>query len=111
MSGLQKHLPAFLRDPSSAFPVVLDAKQMVGAGGSRMSNMSNPIFGLAVGSRKAGADLPQRCFVLCWAQRERAGDVLHGPSAESVGKNVNKTNLAILSLFSMAARCHEMVGT
>lgn len=73
--------------------------------------MSNSIFGLAVGSRRAGADLPQRCFVLFWAHREWAGDVLRGPSAESVGKKVNKTNLAILSVFSMAAHFHEMVET
>lgn len=39
------------------------------------------------------------------------GDVLHGPSVESFGKQANKTNPAILSLFSLAAHFHEMVET
>lgn len=73
--------------------------------------MSNSIFGLVVGSRRAGADLSWRRFVLFWAHREWAGDMLHGPSAESVGKKVNKTNLAVLSLFSLAAHVREMVET
>lgn len=44
---------------------------------------------------------PQWWFVLCWVHTEQAGDMLHGPSVESFGKKANKTNSAILSLFSL----------
>lgn len=61
--------------------------------------------------RRAGADLPQWWFVLCWVCTECTDNVPLGPSVKSFGKKTYKTNPAILSLFSLVAGFHEMVET
>ena len=73
--------PAFLRDLNSVFPY--RSWHAVNGWHGREQDVANNTCRLAVGRRRAGADLPQQWFVFHGVHTEWAGDVLHGPSVKS----------------------------